>query len=56
MSKGAVYIVNTQKLDQVYCRVTVSKVALKSIHYMEAKKLFLTVCEELNLSVRYYGG
>jgi len=33
MSKGSVYFVNTQKLDRVYARVTVSRSAITHIAY-----------------------
>lgn len=51
MSKGSVYFVNTQKLDRVYARVTVSRSAICHICYLPRSKLFLSICEELNLTV-----
>lgn len=53
MSKGSVYFVNTQKLDRIYARVTVSRSAITSVSYMQASKIFLSTCEELNLTVWY---
>lgn len=44
---------NTQRLDRIYARVTVSRSAITHIAYAQRAKLFLTICEELNLTVWY---
>lgn len=54
MSKGSVYFVNTQKLDRIYARVTVSRSAITHIAYTQTSRLFLTICEELNLTVSLF--
>ena len=51
MSKGSVYIVNSQKVDKIYARVTVSRSAITQVTYMNASKTFLSICEENNLTV-----
>lgn len=53
MSKGSVYFVNTLKLDKIYARVTVARSAITQIEYAQASKLFVSICEELNLTVWY---
>ena len=47
------YFVNTQKLDKIYARITVARSAITQIEYAQASKLFISVCEELNLTVWY---
>ncbi len=51
MSKGSVYIVNTQKIDRIYARVTVTRAAVTAITYIEKSRLFASTCEESKLSI-----
>lgn len=51
MSKGSVYFVNSQNLDKLYARVTVSRSAVTSITYMQHTRLFVSTCEENKLTV-----
>ena len=46
MSKGSLFIVNTQKMDQIYTRLTVSRASVKFIHYIPERQLFISICEE----------
>lgn len=51
MSKGSVYIVNTQKIDRIYARVTVTRAAVSAVAYIEKSRLFASTCEECKLSI-----
>ena len=53
MSKGSVYIVNTQKLDIIYTRVNVSRAGIQMISYLQKSKQFITISDELDLSVKF---
>eukprot|EP00347_Sterkiella_histriomuscorum_P004241 403361206 len=51
MSKGQLYIVNTQKMEQIYARLTISRASVKLIHYIPEKQLFISMCDDLIIKV-----
>jgi hypothetical protein len=51
MSKGSVYFVNSQNLDKLYARVTVTRSAVTAISYMQHTRLYASTCEENKLTI-----
>jgi hypothetical protein len=56
MSKGSVFFVNTQKLEKLYARVTVTRSAVTAIAYLQKSKLYVSTCEEMKVTVWGLGG
>lgn len=51
MSKGSVFFVNTQNLDKLYARVTVTRSAVTSISYLQKSRMYVSTCEEMKVTV-----
>jgi len=53
MSKGSIYIVNLQKSDLIYTRLTLSRAGVNNIHYHSESKLFFSTCLDNILKVSF---
>jgi len=53
MSKGSMVLVNINKINQIYLRLTLHRAAVVKILYLENTNKFLTLCADNFLSVSY---
>lgn len=51
MSKGSIVFVNTSLINQVYCRFTPHREAVRMVRYLPKNNCFVSICDEFNLKV-----